>query len=250
MLIKTYNAIVTAYKAQLSDYESKLASQAIQNAFSDIGNNPLINEKIVREELKKLTLEAFTGQKFEAFMAMKTNQPNMGYPEFDLGRAIAEGNYIAFFEKAIEWENMTWELMPYFWGKKPEWVNKMRYLGNQTDPEFTNFLRAGAARVMIPVKPNMTKAVLSYLDSGGEIWLGEDVPLVKDEYRDLMFEMGNVEEDYTVDEVGSPWIIKMPTSLVTLPTSYDSETGDPIYGLPDYEDRFDPEDLAGIDYYG
>jgi hypothetical protein len=217
-----------------------------------------INQQIVREEFKKSVIETLTGQRFEAFMAMQDNQPAQGYPEFNFDRAAAEGNYMSFFENAIEWENMTWNFHPYFWGRKPKWVDKMRYLTDQTDPEFTDFLRAGAARVMVPVRPTLSKSMLFYLQSNGEIWAGDDVALTE-EYTDLIKDLNGVSVNSSGQEitqdfpvaVDPPWVIKMPTTLVTLPVGIT--TGDdpqPIYNLPDYSDRFPPDELLGVDLNG
>jgi hypothetical protein len=258
--IKTYNSILTAYQKKLSDYENKIAALSFKTKLPGGSNNPLINQQIVREEFKKSVIETLTGQRFEAFMAMQDNRPTQGYPEFDFACAAAEGNYMSFFENAIEWENMTWNYHPYFWGRKPKWVDKMRYLSDQTDPEFTEFLRAGAARVMIPVRPSLSKSMLFYLQSNGEIWSGDDVALTP-EYEDLIKDLNGVRIDETTGQeiveeypiqVAPPWVIKMPTTLVALPVGMTSDPDDPqpIYNLPDYTDRFPVGELTGVDLNG
>ena len=251
--LNIYNAILNSYKSKLSDFENQKAAREIQNSLPEFGNNPVINRQIVAEELKKSVIEALTGQRFESFSAMQNNRPNMGYPEFDFGKANAEGKYMSFFEEAIEWNNLAYALYPYFWGKKPDWVKKMKYTESQVDPDFTAFLRAGAAKVIIPVKPEMTKAVLHYLDSGGELWVNDDVPLVNTESLDFMAEMNAAPSDVGVVEEGQPWIMKLPTSLVALPTDIDVD-GKPMYLLPDYQEdltlRFPDIDFSNLDLMG
>jgi len=54
-------------------------------------------------------------------------------------------------------------------GWKPGWKNK--FLLDDVDPQFGAFLRAGAARVVFPVRPCFEAALLHYLETG-EIWNG------------------------------------------------------------------------------
>lgn len=74
--ISTYNAIVEAYNRQLSAYEEQVATANIQAGVGILGDNPARNREIEREELKRAALELFTGQKYEAFDAMRDNQPS------------------------------------------------------------------------------------------------------------------------------------------------------------------------------
>jgi hypothetical protein len=93
-----------------------------------------------------------------------------GYPEIDFAEAKAEGAYIQVFEQSFEWNNMVYLFYPYFWGKKSEWVTIAQLTDN--DPLFGQFLRAGAARVQVPVRVGFEEAILTYL-STGELWAGE-----------------------------------------------------------------------------
>lgn len=244
--IKTYNAIVQGYRTKLSDYENKVTAAAISSGVDISGNNPGINRDIVREEMKRSALETITGQRFEAFSAMRNNHNPFGYPQFLFGKAEEEGRYASFFEKAIEWDNMTWELYPYFYGRKPGWVDKMKMLSEQADPDFTHFLRAGMAKVLVPVRVPMTRAMLHFLDTG-EVWAGEDAPLASDRAISIMDDLSDVQDiEQTPKEVGNPWVIKMPTSLVTLPTDMEGDN-EPYHHLPDYENRFINGELDGVD---
>jgi hypothetical protein len=244
--IKTYNAIVQGYQKLLSDYENKVTGAAINSGVDISGNNPGINQAIMREELKRSALETITGQRFEAFSAMRNNHNPFGYPQFLFAKAEEEGRYASFFEKAVEWDNMTWDLYPYFYGRKPGWVDKMKMLSEQADPDFTHFLRAGMARVLVPVRVPMTRAMLHFLDTG-EVWAGEDVPLASDRAISIMDDLSDVLDiEQNPVEVGDPWVIKMPTSLVALPTDNEGPYN-PYQHLPNYEERFINGELDGVD---
>jgi hypothetical protein len=93
-----------------------------------------------------------------------------------------------------------------------------------------NFLQAGAARVLVPVRPSYTKAVLHYLSTGGEIWGGEDVPLPDDPmYVSIVEEIMEADGYFEGSEnEGEPWLSKVPTSLVYL--THPNTPND----LPDY----------------
>jgi hypothetical protein len=86
------------------------------------------------------------------------------------------------------------------------------------DPIFTNFLQAGAARVVVPAHPAYTKAVLHFL-STGEIWNGDDVPVVGDPLYisivdELMQGSGFGESSDPIAE----WNVRLPTTLTLLKT--------------------------------
>ncbi len=224
--IDTYAALKTAYDQKVSEYNRWVREQSIISSRPG-GNNPLLNRQVERNELKKHCIEFITGQRFESFDAMRTNTLS-GYPEFSFAEATTEGKYIQFFEQAFEWEQMSYYFYPYFWARKREWVNILKR--DENDPLFMNFLQAGAARVLVPVLPSYTKAILHYLSTAGEIWNGEDVPMPDDPmYVSIVDEIKEADGLFEGGEiVGEPWISKVPTNLVYL-TSLT-----PSPNLPDY----------------
>ncbi len=229
--ISTYNAIVEAYNRQLSTYEEQVAAANIQAGVGILGDNPARNREIEKEELKRAALELFTGQKYEPFDAMRDNQPSQGFPQFKNNEAIVEGNYIKFFEQAFEWHNMMYVFYPYFWGRKKNWVVVKNY--DDADPLFVKFLQAGFARVVVPVRPIFTEAVLHYVKTG-QIWNGGDPPTIDDDlYLSIVQEIKEAEEDAGGVQMGDPWTVKIPTNLVML-----QQAVPPV--LPDFSDDLLP----------
>lgn len=224
--IDTYAALKTAYDQKVSEYNRWLRDQ--QDAATNFGNNPAINRQVERKELKKHCIEFISGQRFESFDALRNNVAPFGYPEFSFTEATTEGKYIQFFEQAFEWDQLTYLFYPYFWARKKEWVNILHR--DENDPLFMNFLQAGAARVLVPVRNAYVKAVLHYLNTGGEIWNGEDVPAPDDPlYVSIIDEIMEADGFFEGGEVvGEPWLSKVPTSLVYL--SHDNSPND----LPDF----------------
>ncbi|MBP9081417.1 MAG: hypothetical protein KBF80_14305 [Flavobacteriales bacterium] len=224
--IDTYAALKTAYDQKVNDYNRWLNQQSYWAA--QYGTNPELNRQTERKELKKYCIEFISGQRFESFDALRNNVAPYGYPEFSFSEASAEGRYIQFFEQGFEWEQMTYWFYPYYWARKKEWVNILKR--DESDPLFMNFLQAGAARVLVPVRPGYEKTILHYLSTGGEIWNGEDVPAPNDPlYVSIIDEVQEANGDFVGGVIeGEPWLSKVPTSLV-----YLEHQGSPS-DLPDY----------------
>lgn len=213
-----YQAILGAYKQKLSEYEDALNELSFSRNVMLNGDNPLINRETERTELKKWGIELLTLQRFGQFDAMK-NATN-GHPEIHFQEAFEDGNFAKFFEQSIEWGNMTYVFYPYYWGRKPRWTVTSQY--DDTDPMFKKFLQAGFARVVVPVHPKFTKAILHFLSSG-EIWQGQDLPSIdNDLYLSIIEEIQLAEDNTLGTEIGDPWEVKVPTNLVMLTSQIPS----------------------------
>lgn len=175
--IETYSAIHAAYLQLKSEYESWLAAQEGGGFINIEGRNPLLNREIEKRELKKYSISLLTGQQYESFNAMEEDHVSR-IPQINLLDAAAEGEFVRFFEQALEWKHMTYLFYPYFWGNKKNWTSVMHQ--KDTDPVFEQFLQAGYARVWVPVRPGFDLVVANYVQSGGEPWTEKDAPLVEE----------------------------------------------------------------------
>jgi len=242
--IKTFNAIRKAYLEMKLIYEQKLAVQeelAEQRSGvtgSVTGKNPRINRDIERTELKKqcirILMDNCLGQKFGEFntgagnqnsqnepeidygpMSTSTKQePAKEYVEFDIADAMREGSYIQFFEQAFEWENMTYIFYPYFWSNREKWDVKCMTFDD--DPQFTKFLQAGAARVVLPVRDKYEDVVNTYLETGA-IWKGGTAPVINDPlFLSIAEELKNQTDESKGKPEGEPWDVIVPTSHLYL----------------------------------
>jgi len=211
--LKTHSALTQGYLAKLQEYESKLAEAAAATGLVVWGRNPMWNERITTTELRKQCLTLLTAQQFDAFGALEVSAD--GYPQPNLARADAQMPYVRFFEQAFEWEHLVYFFYPYFWGWKPGWSHRL--LLDDVDPLFADFLRAGAARTVFPVRPGFEAAVLHYLESG-EIWNGGPPPDVTDPmYVPIIKEIQEA-QGAPGNEVpqGDPWLVRLPTTLAKL----------------------------------
>ncbi|KAF0192705.1 MAG: hypothetical protein FD165_475 [Gammaproteobacteria bacterium] len=211
--LKTHTAILQAYQKLLRDYEDKLAALEVQAAQQIQGRNPLENERMIRAELKKSAISVFTAQHYDLFGAITTSV--QGYPQANLPEAYAEGKYIRFFEQAFEWEQSMFFLYPYFWGRKGNWVN--RSLLQDVDPLFADFIKAGAARVVLPVRPGFEKAVAHFMDTG-QTWDGGDLPTITSPLYVSIIEEIRERDKAPGAEIphGDPWDVHLPTTLLKL----------------------------------
>jgi hypothetical protein len=125
-----------------------------------------------------------------------------------------EGSFVRFFEQAFEWDQMQFVFYPYFWARKAMWAD--RFSSDEHDWEFREFVRAGYARVVVPVRPGFEHAVSYYLATC-RLWGGDGAPpdihspmyvSIVDEIRERAgASKGEV-------PVGDPWEVRVPTSLV------------------------------------
>lgn len=228
-----YAKVIEGYNAQKKDYDEWVNAQQAYAAYQITGNNPEINRQIEREELKKRCLEMFTGQRFESFDAATNGLQNLSnYPEIMFKEAVEEGRWVELFEQIFDWENITYAFYPYFYGRKQNWqvITKL----SDNDPLFSNFLKAGYAKAIVPVRKGFEEYVMLYhllsvVFIGGSI---AQVPGVEtDAYQTLLEDLHTLgdqaehEAVYNENNVIGTYIQKVPTNLVFL--TADLPTGTP-----------------------
>lgn len=211
--LKTHTAILQAYQQLLRDYQDQLAALQMQAGQQVQGINPEENAKMIRNELKKGSISLFTNQQFDSFNAIKTSP--QGFPEMNMTLANAEGSYIRFFEQAFEWEQMMYFFYPYYWGRKNNWID--RVMLQDVDPLFSDFIKAGSARCVVPVRPGFEQAIAYFLETG-QIWNGGDLPTISDPLYVSIIEEIKERDQAPGDEIpqGDPWDVRLPTTLIYL----------------------------------
>lgn len=205
--ITTYDAILQGYQKQKGEYYARTGSGPTGRA----APNPLASREIEKSELKKGCMRLLSERYFE--LVGGALGEDGGPPQI----AVDAPRYSQFFEQAFEWNEMTYTF--YSRVEIPGLVREAPAVsvwpGN--DPLFTSFLEAGAASVMLPVKPDYDLIILYYLSSG-MIWDGANAltPTV-DEYVSIVNELKTV--SMTVErpaEDGNGWDILVPTSMTML----------------------------------
>ncbi len=211
--IRTHQAIKAGYLKQLKDYEDRLEAAKAQAVTQVRPRNPQLNSALQRDELKRAAISVFTAQHFDSFNSIQSG--GMGLPQIDLAEASLEGPYIRFFEQAFEWQQMMYVYYPYFWGRKSRWVEVS--LLEDADVEFAAFMKAGAARVVVSVRPGFELAVQHFLETG-QIWEGGDPPTVTSAtYLNIVDEIKERQNAPGAEiPVGDPWEVRVPTTLILL----------------------------------
>jgi hypothetical protein len=231
--IKTYGRLSAAYQDLVAKYEATVADLEAQaaadkaNAPSRFSAPPSQNLKTIRTELKKHCISIVTRQRYESFDVVQEADP----PYFDFDDAAERGAFTRFFEQAFEWDQLQYVCYPYFWSRGDRWAS--RFLRDDVDPVFLEFLQAGAARVVVPVRSGFEVAVTHYLETL-DIWNGDgEPPQIHDPlYLPIVTE---IQERTGAPQgelpVGEPWTTRLPTPLAILRRQDD---------LPAWE-RVDPD---------
>ncbi len=210
---ETHALLVDAYRARQSEYEARLAALEAEAPPAVASRSAARNYELMATELKRAGISMLTEQDFGLFSAVRDGPD--GLPAIDFIEARAEGDYVRFFEQAFEWSNMSWVTYPYFWGRRTRWADLLAI--QDGDWAFEEFLRAGAARVVVPVRPGFEAAV-DHFRLFGEPWFGGPLPTVTDDRYlpigdELAERLGRPGSEVAS---GDPWEVRVPTDLVRL----------------------------------
>lgn len=164
--------------------------------------NPFINRETERTELKRMAISYISCQFYDQFDAMKNRVKPCGFPEMDIQDAEEEGRIIQFFEQAFNWNLMTYIFYRYFWGRKCTWADKLKVESN--DLIFQQFLAAGSARVLVPIRDGFFDLVQYFLATG-EIWGSGGIPPLPNDphYVSMAQEIKEQKGNYYADREGS-----------------------------------------------
>lgn len=230
--LKTFAAITQGFKRQVAEYEEKLDQRlSAIRAQMLLAKNYTRNTTIERTELKRLFIHLLVSEHL-AVVGLPTPIHNAYFFATDPTYIKKWGAIVAFFERAFEWENMLYTFYPYFYGRMEKWKDLL--LRQDLDPQFEEFLKAGAARVVIPVRPGFEAAMAHYHETG-DVWLGEEIPdMFSDMYVSIIDEIKSRNYVPGEEKCVAEWNVKIPTGLVmlrddsTLPEWQPSAPCDPL----------------------
>ncbi len=207
---KTFNAILMGYNKQLEEFNVKQEAKFLDT-------NPLFyrqtEQLILRKNCISYLLDdtnANTNRQFG--LSMYNNSPKPSFTTFKVNVDQKMDDYTSFtkfMEQAFEWNLMSYNFYPYYWGNKEEWKDLYQYESN--DPTFRSFMQAGMARVVVTVKPGFEDAIMHFM-AFGQIWQGGQMPVLGNPlYLSLVDEIK--EQEYVVEET---WQTVVPTNLIAL----------------------------------
>ncbi|GAB3359335.1 hypothetical protein [Lysobacter tyrosinilyticus] len=242
-----------AHESARSEYLNALAELRALTVNELIqGRSEAFNAGVIREELKRHCV-SMIAHEFDAdasddvlvaIPGVGESPVQMTYPTFDAGdhngqpyarfdtpslevefpflridEAARRGRLVQFLEQAFEWRQITYVTYPYFWARRPKWLEMMNRL-DYADSAMSDFLRAGSARVLVAVTPGYYDAVMYFLATR-EPWSGGAAPVIGDPlFIPVHEEIRKQQDDLEgAKPEGDPWPFTVPTALLYLQDS-------------------------------
>jgi hypothetical protein len=202
--LETIEKIVGAYRTRLSEWESRKASAAF-----DVPPPPPATD--IDALCRHACIASLLGS-WPAAVPARTDADGWPVPAALAGKT---GELIEFMEQAFEWSNLQYVAYPYYWADRSRWAQLLTH--DEADPKARELLRSGAVRMVVPVRLDLSEAVLFFLSTGIP-WFGGSAPIpgepgyvaIADEIR---ASRGGDHDDETV--VGE-FRYSLPTSLTIL----------------------------------
>ena len=219
----TYNQIQRAYDSKFAEYEAALAqfeSEQVSDEPVALGGNsnrnPLENRIIEQRELKRQCIDMmmrpfckklgldFNGETDACEYPIPYTKQTKQYEKYI--------KYVKFFERAFDWDKMTYVFHPYYWADECDWAELLQI--KHIDPIHQAFFQSGMAEIVVPIKCEMSLAVAYYIETG-DIEDSEDlVPAdLGDAYVSLANELQDCDAEVVVE---GTWDSRLPTSLTIL----------------------------------
>ncbi len=216
----TFQKIQEAYEVRLADTLDANRRLESQQRRGVTASQPQINRRRERDELMRGAITVVNSMLLQGEYFDSVSVTDDGVL-IDVDDALREGQTVRFFQGAFEWDNMTYELFPYFWGQRERWPEML--MASHEDPKHEEFLRSGFARVLVPVTPGKEANVLNVLSLGlSAVFDGAREAVIDDpDYLALLADLDEPLEP-PVQE-GDPWRVVLPTSLVKLQLAGEEE---------------------------
>ncbi|MRX09943.1 hypothetical protein GJ697_19065 [Pseudoduganella sp. FT25W] len=207
--IRTYGALERAYQAQLQRYTELGAAR---NSWRGPVRSQLANRDIERGALRRGCTRLLMERYLERTGGMDFGETGPAPSEFD----VNEPRYLQFFDELFEWREMSYR----WYGDLGGGAIGRDDPGAGEDAQFTAFLNADMARVMLPVRPERMLALLYFLSSG-MVWDGDNrhAPVNQSDLAvvgDLKQARMEGELAPPPRRVGDSWEVLVPTTMQVL----------------------------------
>jgi hypothetical protein len=166
--VKAYQTLQEAANKLYLENRQKLQERRARLLAETNGTDALTLRKLEREELMKNVIRWLFGPGF-SFTPPGVSSPyytdtGVVVDEPTVGAVLGHGQLISFLHQALEWENLNSFLYPYFWTPADRWRERLRI--RHEDATHEAFLRAGAARIVLPIRIGWEDAFLSLISTG------------------------------------------------------------------------------------
>jgi hypothetical protein len=132
---------------------------------------------------------------------------------------LRHGQLINYLHQAIEWENVNFILYPYFWSEPTRWNFKQSLA--HADSTHLEFLRSGAARVVVTIRPGFEKSWLNLVASGDlalaegpaapYLRIAEQIKAASEQYQPRTAGVQNLDEPGLLIDEWREWV---PTGAI------------------------------------
>jgi hypothetical protein len=177
-----------AVQAELRERRNQLAAELEQW-------DPLTLRRMEREEIMKAVLKWIFGPEFALMPAdiaslysgggMQSVEP-AHLTRAEWARVMRFGEMMKFLHQAIEWENVLFHVYPYFWDAPHN--HALKLFLQYPDSIHRAFLRGGAARVVLTVRPGFEESFTELFETS---FLGEVIPAGDHPYLTIAQEIQN-----------------------------------------------------------
>jgi hypothetical protein len=235
----TYEAILKGYNTKLTAYNEQLASIKAEGV-ALLDSNPLFyrdtEQLILRKNCISYLIDNSNTTSARRFgLEMYNDGATFENHQVTISKTMDDyTSFAKFMEQAFEWNLMSYNFYPFYWGNNAEWKDLYQFETN--DPTYRSFMQAGMARVIVTVKPGFESAVMHYM-AFGQIWNGGQTPILGNPlYLSIVDELK--EQEYYIEDV---WETVVPTNLVALQEKGVSIAGG---GLPNADSCIEHKDVS------
>jgi hypothetical protein len=124
------------------------------------------------------------------------------------------GELIEFMEQAFEWNNLQYVAYPYYWADAKSWPELLKF--DDPDSHVREFVRSGAVRMVVPVRLDLSEAVMFFLATGLP-WFGGAAPIPGETgYLAIADEIRNSRVTSNEEPIVGEFRYSLPTSLTIL----------------------------------
>lgn len=192
-MLAAYQTALEVYDAKWAEYRAACEKLRRELRDKETSRHPFYNREIERTELKRAAIYLLC-QNFSTEGAVLPKTEPCGFPEIDRSEADARGYDWYFWDRMFDWKHLSYAFFDYFWNPMCSWAD--RFDPDEPDALFKAFLRAGYARVLIPVSPDMEEDFLYYASTRQKWGHTGEPPLDPDDprWRDVVFEMEHASE--------------------------------------------------------
>lgn len=230
---ETYLAIIKGYEDQLEAFNNQQTAIKAEG-IKILDSNPLFYRQTEQLILRKNCISYLidnndTSSNRRMGLPMYNYSDDLAFDDFQVNVSQTMDEYTSFakfMEQAFEWNLMSYNFYPFYWGNSIEWKDLYQFETN--DPTYRAFMQSGMARVVVTVKPGFEDAIMHFM-AFGQIWNGGQTPILGNPlYLSIVEELK--EQEYLVEET---WETTVPTNLVALQEKGVSIAGGGLPNAPE-----------------